>query len=47
MSGEVQIVIGIDNARLHPRFVDEEGGMVLSRSVITNNLILGGNIDET
>ena len=37
----------MDNAKLHPRFVDAEGDLVLSRSVITNNLILGRNLFET
>ena len=46
VSGEVQIVIGMDNAKLHPRYVDKEDGLVLSRSVITQRMIISGKISQ-
>ena len=46
VSGQIELVIGMDNFKLHPRIIDEEGGLVLSRSVITNNLIIGGKVDH-
>ena len=45
-SGKIELVLEMDNYKLHPRFIDSEGGLVLSKSVITNNLIIGGKLDH-
>ena len=40
------LVIGMDNYRLFPRFIDGQEDLVLSRSVITNNIIVGGKTQK-
>ena len=44
--GEVMLVLGMDNYKLFPRFIDGQKDLVLSRSVITNNIIVGGKAQK-